>query len=61
MRRALAAGLGVWVLTGIVLFSYMTRLHPRYVEGLTPAVAAMLGFGVAWASSVTRARCASWR
>ncbi len=51
MRRALAAGLGVWALTGIVLFSYMTRLHPRYVEGLTPAVAALLGFGVAWASS----------
>ncbi len=42
----------MWALTGIVLFSYMTRLHPRYVEGLTPAVAALLGFGVAWASSV---------
>ena len=53
VRRALAAGLGVWVLTGIVLFSYMTRLHPRYVEGLTPAVAAMLGCGAAWASSLT--------
>jgi len=49
-RRALGAGLVVWALTGIVLFSYMTRLHPRYVEGLTPAVAAMTGFGVAWAS-----------
>ena len=53
VRRALAGGLGVWVLTGIVLFSYMTRLHPRYVEGLTPAVAAMLGCGAAWASSLT--------
>ncbi len=31
----------------------MTRLHPRYVEGLTPAVAAMLGCGAAWASSLT--------
>ncbi len=51
IRRALAAGLIVWALTGIALFSYMTRLHPRYVEGLTPAVAAMTGFGVAWASS----------
>ena len=52
MRRALAAGLVVWVLTGVALFSDMIRLHPRYVEGLTPAVAAMLGFGVASAGSV---------
>ena len=36
---------------GIVLFSHMARLHPRYVEGFTPAVAAMLGIGVAWAAS----------
>ncbi len=50
-RRAVGIGLIVWALTGIALFSYMTRLHPRYVEGLTPAVAAMTGFGVAWASS----------
>jgi 4-amino-4-deoxy-L-arabinose transferase-like glycosyltransferase len=51
MRRAVAAGLGVWMLTGIVLFSDMVRLHPRYVEGFTPAVAAMLGVGLAWAAS----------
>jgi 4-amino-4-deoxy-L-arabinose transferase-like glycosyltransferase len=51
MRRATAAGLGLWTLTGIVLFSYMSRLHPRYVEGFTPAVAAMLGIGAAWAAS----------
>ncbi|HEX5852276.1 MAG TPA: glycosyltransferase family 39 protein [Solirubrobacteraceae bacterium] len=49
MRRASAAGVGLWMLTGIVLFSHMARLHPRYVEGFTPAVAAMLGIGVAWA------------
>jgi 4-amino-4-deoxy-L-arabinose transferase-like glycosyltransferase len=49
MRRAVAAGLGLWMLTGVVLFSHMARLHPRYVEGFTPAVAAMLGIGVAWA------------
>ena len=54
-RRAVGAGLVVWVLTGIALFSDMTRLHPRYVEGLTPAVAAMMGFGVAWASTAARA------
>jgi 4-amino-4-deoxy-L-arabinose transferase-like glycosyltransferase len=51
MRRAVAAGLGLWMLTGIVLFSEMSRLHPRYVEGFTPAVAAMLGIGAAWACS----------
>jgi len=51
MRRATAAGLGLWLLSGIVLFSQMARLHPRYVEGFTPAVAAMLGIGAAWAAS----------
>jgi 4-amino-4-deoxy-L-arabinose transferase-like glycosyltransferase len=51
LRRAAAAGLPLWLLTGILLFSHMTRLHPRYVEGLTPAVAAMLGIGAAWAAS----------
>ncbi len=52
IRRAAATGLIVWMLTGMVLFSHMTRLHPRYVEGFTPVVAAMLGIGVAWASSL---------
>jgi 4-amino-4-deoxy-L-arabinose transferase-like glycosyltransferase len=60
MRRAAAAGLSLWMLTGIALFSDMIRLHPRYVEGLTPAVAAMLGIGVAWAASAKgRARLAA--
>ncbi|HMD52335.1 MAG TPA: glycosyltransferase family 39 protein [Solirubrobacteraceae bacterium] len=51
MRRGVAAGLGLWMLAGIVLFSHMARLHVRYVEGLTPAVAAMFGIGVSWAAS----------
>ena len=51
MRRAAAAGLSLWTLTGIALFSDMARLHPRYVEGFVPAVAALLGIGVAWAGS----------
>jgi 4-amino-4-deoxy-L-arabinose transferase-like glycosyltransferase len=51
MRRATAAGLSVWLLTGIALFSEMARLHPRYVEGLVPAVTATLGIGAAWATS----------
>jgi hypothetical protein len=42
---------------GIVLFSQMARLHPRYVESFTPAVAAMLGVGAAWAGAArTRAQ-----
>ncbi len=43
MRLAVAAGLSLWTLTGIALFSDMVRLHPRYVEGFVPAVAALLG------------------
>ena len=48
LRRASAIGVFVWLLTGIVLFSAMARLHPRYVESFTPAVAGMFGIGVAW-------------
>jgi len=51
MRKAVAAGLSLWTLMGIALFSDMARLHPRYVEGFVPAVAALLGVGVAWAGS----------
>jgi 4-amino-4-deoxy-L-arabinose transferase-like glycosyltransferase len=56
VQRATAVGLFVWLLTGIVLFSAMARLHPRYVESFTPAVAAMLGIGVALVASTPRAR-----
>jgi 4-amino-4-deoxy-L-arabinose transferase-like glycosyltransferase len=52
LRRAAAGGLGLWMLAGIALFSHMVRLHPRYVEGFTPAVAAMLGIGLAWAADL---------
>jgi 4-amino-4-deoxy-L-arabinose transferase-like glycosyltransferase len=54
MRLAVAAGLSLWTLTGIVLFSHMARLHPRYVESFVPAVAALLGIGVAWACASDR-------
>ncbi len=46
----LLAGLMVWLLSGIALFSDMGRLHPRYTEAFTPAVAATLGIGLAWAT-----------
>jgi 4-amino-4-deoxy-L-arabinose transferase-like glycosyltransferase len=51
VRLAVAAGLVVWLVAGIALFSEMSRLHPRYVEVFAPAVAATLGIGAAWASS----------
>ena len=50
LRLALASALMLWLAIGIALFSDMARLHPRYTEGFTPAVAAMLGVGAAWAS-----------
>jgi 4-amino-4-deoxy-L-arabinose transferase-like glycosyltransferase len=46
VQRAMAIGVFVWLLAGLVLFSAMARLHPRYVESFTPAVAAMFGIGV---------------
>jgi 4-amino-4-deoxy-L-arabinose transferase-like glycosyltransferase len=53
LRRAAAGGLGLWMLAGLALFSHMARLHPRYVEGFTPAVAAMFGIGVGWVASTS--------
>jgi hypothetical protein len=50
------AGLALWVLEGIVLFSAMARLHPRYTEAFTPAVAGMLGVGIAWTTAKPTAR-----
>jgi 4-amino-4-deoxy-L-arabinose transferase-like glycosyltransferase len=49
-ERATAAALLLWLATGVVLFSAMARLHPRYTEGFTPAVAAAAGIGLAWAA-----------
>ncbi len=37
-----------WLAIGFALYSAMERLHPRYTEGFTPAVAAAAGVGVAW-------------
>ncbi|GAC1438889.1 MAG: hypothetical protein NVSMB51_15740 [Solirubrobacteraceae bacterium] len=39
--------LGLWLLTGLLVFSAMQRLQPRYLESFAPAVAAVLGIGVA--------------
>jgi len=48
-QRAFAAALLTWLGSGFVLFSAMARLHPRYAEAFTPAVAASAGIGLAWA------------
>jgi 4-amino-4-deoxy-L-arabinose transferase-like glycosyltransferase len=41
------AGVGVWLLTGYALFSFAGRVHPRYLEAFTPAVAIALGVALA--------------
>lgn len=43
---AAIVALAVWLATGLVLFSFTSRLHQRYLEAFTPAVAAALGVGV---------------
>jgi 4-amino-4-deoxy-L-arabinose transferase-like glycosyltransferase len=52
VRAAVAGGLLLWTATGVILFSHMIRLHPRYVESFVPAVAALLGIGAAWAGAI---------
>jgi 4-amino-4-deoxy-L-arabinose transferase-like glycosyltransferase len=48
LERAFAATILTWLLIGVALYSAMARLHPRYTEGFTPAVAAAAGIGAAW-------------
>jgi hypothetical protein len=45
-----AVGIVAWFLTGLVAFSAMERLQPRYLEAFAPAVCAVLGLsvGVLW-------------
>ena len=49
IERAFAIAMLSWLAIGFALYSAMERLHPRYTEGFTPAVAAAAGIGVAWA------------
>ena len=57
VQRAAAVGVAVWLLSGLVLFSAVGRLHPRYLEAFTPAVAIAAGVG---AMALAR-RDATWR
>jgi 4-amino-4-deoxy-L-arabinose transferase-like glycosyltransferase len=53
-HRAGTAFLAVWLLVGVVVFSAMGRLHPRYLEAFTPAVAATIGVSLAWLTGRAR-------
>jgi 4-amino-4-deoxy-L-arabinose transferase-like glycosyltransferase len=48
--RAGLAALAVWLATGLLVLSGMQGLHPRYLEAVTPAIAACLGAGAALAA-----------
>src|SRR4051812_17844032 len=45
-RRAVAWGLGVWLVVGTLVASIMGRQWPRYLEAFTPAVAGVMGIAV---------------
>jgi 4-amino-4-deoxy-L-arabinose transferase-like glycosyltransferase len=49
--RAGAVFFAVWLVTGVVLLSRMQRMEPRYLETVTPAIAAAIGIGAAKISS----------
>lgn len=46
IRRAAVVAVGVWVFTGVFLFSFSGRVHPRYLEAFTPSVSVALGLSV---------------
>ena len=47
LARASITGLATWLITGLVLFSAIGHLEARYLESLSPAVAAALGAATA--------------
>jgi 4-amino-4-deoxy-L-arabinose transferase-like glycosyltransferase len=51
-----AAFLGVWLVTGVATLSMGQRMQPRYLEAVTPAIAGVLGVGVAWLAARARGR-----
>ncbi|MEA2382599.1 MAG: hypothetical protein QOH72_2570, partial [Solirubrobacteraceae bacterium] len=50
LGRAGLVAVGAWLAIGTLLLSAMHDLHPRYLEAITPVVAAGLGAGVALAA-----------
>ncbi len=50
--------IGVWLIVGTIFFSKMARLHPRYMEALSPAIAAGMGSASrGWAPRAAACRC----
>jgi 4-amino-4-deoxy-L-arabinose transferase-like glycosyltransferase len=56
----LLAALAIWLATGYLLFSFMRRLEPRYLEALAPAVAATLGIAGAFLWRRSGVRRGAW-
>ncbi len=46
-QSGVAVFFGVWLVSCIVMLSHMQRLEPRYLETVTPAIAAAVGIGAA--------------
>jgi 4-amino-4-deoxy-L-arabinose transferase-like glycosyltransferase len=58
--RRLVAALAVWLATAYVLFSFMGRLQPRYLEAMSPAVAGALGIATAYLLARAHTRRGAW-
>jgi 4-amino-4-deoxy-L-arabinose transferase-like glycosyltransferase len=48
---AAAAFVAAWLVLAVAVMSTMQRFEPRYLEAVTPAIAAASGIGVAWLAS----------
>jgi 4-amino-4-deoxy-L-arabinose transferase-like glycosyltransferase len=59
LRRGLALCLALWMLLGLVVFSDVARLHLRYLEAFTPAIAGVLGIALVALARRARARVAA--
>jgi 4-amino-4-deoxy-L-arabinose transferase-like glycosyltransferase len=53
LRVGLALGMATWLVVGVAVLSAMRHMPLRYVEPLVPAVAAVLGIGVAYLTAAT--------
>jgi 4-amino-4-deoxy-L-arabinose transferase-like glycosyltransferase len=51
-----AVFLGTWLVLGVGLLSHMQRFQPRYLEAVSPAIAAVVGVGLAALVAAARSR-----
>ena len=59
-RFWILVALAVWLTTTYVLFSFIGHLQPRYLEAMSPAVAAIVGIASAYLLGQTRSPRAAW-